>query len=80
MMTDQPIERWIVIAEGRPPMRPFMMIEQDQESWARELHSNMSADKWVNAKIWHYFDGEITDVTEVADAQNPRGTDHPDVH
>jgi hypothetical protein len=78
-MTDQPIERWIVIAEGRPPMRPFMIIEQEQESWARELHSNMGPGKWVNARIWHYFDGEITDVTQTADSQNPQGSSDSDV-
>lgn len=68
-MTDQ-IERWVVTAEGRAPLRPFMIIEQEQESWARELHANMAPERWVNTKVWRYFDGEFTDVTSAVQASD----------
>lgn len=59
------MERWIVTAEGRPPMRPFMMIELEEEQWARDLHANMKPARWSNTRIWHYAQGEMKDVTDV---------------
>lgn len=67
------MDRWIITAEGFPPMRPFMCLELEQEDWAFDMEANMVSrpERWRNVRVWHYRNGVLTDVS-TASPPKPR--------